>query len=75
MTASSDYRLPGSMVRRLMRNRGITIRALARRWNVTMKRVRQVRKLGVRGFAANERQYMITGAWLDGPTTLASSRN
>lgn len=74
MTASPDYRLPGAMVCRLMRKRGITIRALAQKWNITMTRVREVRMHGVRGFAANEWHYMITGAWLDGPTTLAQSQ-
>jgi len=74
MTASPDYRLPGTMVCRLMRKRGITIRALAQKWNITMKRVREVRTHDVRGFAVNEWHYMITGAWLDGPTALAQSQ-
>lgn len=75
MTASPDYRLPAAMVCRLMRKRGITIRALALKWNVTVKRVREVRTHGVRGFAANEWHYMITGAWLDGPSTPAENQN
>lgn len=65
MTNIPDYKLPGSMVRRLMRRRGITIRELAERFNITMKRVREVRKEGVSGFSANEWHFMITGTWLD----------
>lgn len=67
MTHGPNYRMSGAMVRRMMRMRGITIRALAHKWNLTMKRVREVRAEGVRGFAANEWHFMITGAWLDEP--------
>lgn len=62
-----DYRLPGAMVRRLMRKHGITIRALAIKHGITMKRVREVRANGVRGFHANEWHYLVTGYWLDQP--------
>jgi hypothetical protein len=60
-----DYMLPGALVRRLMRKHGVTIRCLAQQFNITMKRVREVRTEGARGFAANEWHYMITGVWLD----------
>lgn len=69
MATIPDYRLSGAMVRHLMRKHGVTIRALARKFNLTIKRVREVRAGGVRGFAANEWNFMITGAWLDGTTS------
>lgn len=65
MANSPDYILPGTMVRRLMRKHGVTIRYLAQKFKITMKRVREVRAGGARGFAASEWHYMITGAWLD----------
>lgn len=65
MATIPDYNLPGAMVRRLMRSRGITIRALANRHGLTLARVREVRAHGVRGFLASEWHFMITGAWLD----------
>lgn len=65
MASVTDYKLPGAMVRRLMRKRGITIRALAHSSGVTMKRVREVRASGVSGFLASEWNYFITGRWLD----------
>lgn len=65
MPNNPDYRLPGAMVRRLMRKHGVTIRALATKHDITMKRVREVRAAGVRGFLANEWHYLITGQWLD----------
>ena len=65
MVMIPNYRLPGSMVRRLMRKHGVTIRSLAEKWNITMKRVREVREDGANGFAASEWHFMITGRWLD----------
>ena len=65
MATIPDYRLPGAMVRRLMRRRGVTIRALAGRYNLTLKRVRELRANGARGFLASELHFMITGDWLD----------
>jgi hypothetical protein len=65
MEPISGYKLPGTMVRQLMRKNGVTIRSVARNFNVSMKRVREVRAVGVSGFAANEWHYMITGFWLD----------
>lgn len=70
MPFNPNYKLPGAMVRRLMRNRGVTIRALASQHGLTLKRVREVRADGVQGFLANEWHYLITGQWLDQlPTT------
>lgn len=65
MPANPNYRLPGTMVRRLMRKHSVTIRALATRHDLTLKRVREVRANGVCGFAANEWHYLVTGRWLD----------
>jgi hypothetical protein len=65
MPTNPNYSLPGAMVRRLMRARNLTIRALATKHNITMKRVREVRAYGVRGFLANEWHYLITDQWLD----------
>lgn len=65
LNAVQKYRLPGAMVCRLMRRHHVTIRALAQRFGLTMKRVREVRSVGANGFAANEWHYMITGEWLD----------
>lgn len=65
MTTIPDYRLSGAMVRRLMRKHGVTIRSLANKFGMTMKRVREVRANGVRGFLASEWHYMVTGQWLD----------
>ena len=65
MSHVPDYSIPGAMVRRLMRNHKVTIRSLAEKYSITLKRIREVRKDGVRGFAANEWHYLITGVWLD----------
>ena len=43
--------LSAATVRRLMRANRKTIRGLATRWNLTLKRVRQVRHQGVKGEA------------------------
>lgn len=72
MAQTPNYRLSGPMVRRLMRRHGVTIRSLAQQYNITMKRVREVRNEGVRGFAANEWHFIITGAWLDMPSAQAT---
>lgn len=62
---NTEHRLPGRMVCRLMRKHKVTIRALATKFNITQKRIREVRKDGVRGFLASEWHYLITGHWLD----------
>lgn len=66
MAITSNYRLTGATVQRLMRKHGLTIRLLAAKFNITVKRVREVRAEGVRGLLASEWHYMITGVWLDG---------
>lgn len=45
----SNPRLPGRYIMKLMRRHRITIKSLAKRMNITQKRVRQVRKEGVCG--------------------------
>jgi len=65
MPTNPNYKLPGAMVRRLMRKHGVTIRALAGKHNLTLKHVREVRRNGVCGFLANEWHYLITGQWFD----------
>lgn len=70
MDRMSNLVLDAAMVRHLMRKHGLTIRALARKYSVTMKRVREVRSQGVRGIAATEWHFMICGNWLDEPSSL-----
>jgi hypothetical protein len=69
MATIPNYKLPGAMIRRLMRKHSVTIRSLAQKFGLTMKRVREVRAGGVHGFAASEWHFMITGVWLDGLTS------
>jgi len=45
------YQLSATEVRRLMRHHQKTIRGIATRWNLTLKRVREVRARGVQGEA------------------------
>ena len=45
------YQLSATDVRRLMRQNRKTIRGIATRWNLTLKRVREVRARGVQGEA------------------------
>ena len=42
-----NYRLEGKDIRRLMCVNKVTVRELARRMQITMKRVRQIRELGL----------------------------
>lgn len=56
--------LRGEEICRLMRENGHTIRSLAAKHGLTMKRVREVRDTGVSGFLADEWHFMVTGAWL-----------
>lgn len=65
MSTIHDCQLPAAMVRRLMRTHGVTIRSLAQKFDLTIKRVREVRTKGASGFAASEWHYMITGTWID----------
>lgn len=58
--------LTAAMICRLMRKHHITIQTLSERFQITKKRIREVRARGVTGFLASEWHYMITGVWLDG---------
>lgn len=57
--------LSGAMVCRLMRKHGVTIAGLATKFQLTKKRVREVRAKGVSGFLASEWVFMICGTWPD----------
>lgn len=59
--------LSGDAICKLMRKHGLTIKMLAQKWEITQKRVREVRKAGVTGFLADEWHYLITGKWLTPP--------
>ena len=50
-------------VRSLMSKHGLTIRGVAARWPITMKRVRAVRDQGVAGFMGDDWFRIITGHW------------
>lgn len=65
MAGIVEYRISGAGICRLMRRYQVTIRGLANKHQITMKRVREVRANGVAGFLANEWHYLITGRWLD----------
>jgi len=55
--------LSGPMVRSMMRKHKVTIAGLAAKFNLTQKRIREVRTQGVTGFIAQEWTFMITGQW------------
>lgn len=55
--------LSGSMICSLMRKHQVTIAGLAAKFNITKKRVHEVRAKGVSGFLAEEWTFMITGQW------------
>jgi hypothetical protein len=55
--------LTGSSVTRLMRKYGVTIRALKAQHGITLTRTREVRRLGVSGFMAEDWFRIITGRW------------
>lgn len=65
MSTFQGSKLSGTAIKRLMRRHRITIRGLAERFNITQKRVRDVRAHGVSGFLASEWCFMITGQWPD----------
>jgi len=56
-------KLTGTMIKRLMRRHHTTIRAIKNKHQITLKRIRDVRKTGVDGFLAAEWIYFITGDW------------
>jgi hypothetical protein len=64
MKIAEHCKLSGAEIRRLMRIHRVTIESIAARFNLTRKRVREVRIAGVTGFLASEWHYLITGTWL-----------
>ncbi|NEX60229.1 hypothetical protein [Noviherbaspirillum galbum] len=64
MNIAQHCQLSGKEIRRLMRVHRITIDAIATRYDLTKKRVREVRMTGVSGFLASEWHFLITGIWL-----------
>lgn len=63
MVKTGPLWLSGPMVCTMMRKHKVTIAALAAKFNLTQKRVREVRAQGVTGFLAKEWTFMITGQW------------
>ena len=57
--------LTGSDVKSLMRSHNVKMRDIKAKYQITLKRVREVRESGVRGFAAQEWHFIITGVWPD----------
>lgn len=55
--------LTGFRIRHLMRKHRVTMRQLKERHGITLVRIRQVRKDGVRGFMAEDWFRLITGRW------------
>lgn len=58
--------LTGSGVVHLMRKHQVTMRDIKAKYQITLKRVREVRAKGVYGFAAAEWTFIITGKWPEG---------
>lgn len=59
----AQLRISGAGLERLMRQNQVTIRELASRLRVTQKRIREVRRIGLSGFYADEYHWAITGHW------------
>ena len=57
--ARFDHKLAGAAIKRMMRRRRVTIKALAFQMQITQKRVREARAEGVRG-------ELIVQDWLEG---------
>ena len=55
--------LTGHSICRLMRLHRVTMRDIKARHGITLKRVREVRSSGVRGFMAEDWFRIITGRW------------
>jgi hypothetical protein len=55
--------LTGDRICSLMRLHGVTMRAIKIQYGITLKRIRQVRAEGVRGFMAEDWFHIITGRW------------
>ena len=60
-----EMSLTGSMIVKLMRQHKITMREIKDANGITLKRIREVREKGVKGFAAEEWFKLITGKWPD----------
>lgn len=74
LTTNGHARIEGHQIRKLMRARKVTIRDLAARMGITMKRVRMFRDAGIdSAFSARDTVQAITGcdpgaharAWVD----------
>lgn len=61
-TFHRNFRFTGRELSRLMRRYRVTIRELKNRTGITMKRIRQLRKIGVSGFSACDLYEAITGS-------------
>lgn len=57
--------LTGRMIVRLMRVNKVKMRDIKAKHGITLKRIREVREKGVRGFSAAEWVLIITGKWPD----------
>ena len=55
--------LSGADIRRMMRKHHVKMRDLKKQYQVTLKRIREVRLKGVTGFSAEEWTFLITGKW------------
>ena len=69
MPTTQDLTLPAATIRQLMRQNCVTIRGLARKYNISLTRIREVRASGVHGTLAEEWFYLITGKWLTNCST------
>jgi hypothetical protein len=65
----SSLQLSGNSIVDLMRKHKKTIRQIAERNSITMKRVREVREKGVEVFIAENWLFIITGMWPDSVMT------
>lgn len=66
-TETAAASLSGAAVRSLMLRHKVTIRSLHEKHGLTMKRIREVRATGAKGFPALEWEFLITGRWPDLP--------
>jgi len=65
MSNFQHSRLSGPMICRLMRRHRVTIQGIADRFQITKKRIREVRTSGVTGFLAGASAIARNGFWLD----------
>jgi hypothetical protein len=57
------FTMTGAQFRTLMRVHRKTIKGLADQFDITQKRVRELRAKGASGFRAEELHFMCTGQW------------